>query len=167
MGDFPGVKISSRSNAKAVKPERRSVFHITMNSNIKPKKMSEKLRMVDELTNFIEDSFASRKFLRDFIVFKVEGDSMRNVTREIEVDFGVEQGDKRGRIHAHITMVVTHNSFIRLDPKVLIDDAEYKLGYRPYVHIQSFGDPVFATRQYAGKKNLAASSSLAVPPANK
>jgi hypothetical protein len=134
---------------------------VTINSNRKPKTIAQKNAMVEALSGYIDSQFNEQGFVGDFVTILRPGDSMDRI-KSIDTSFAVEQGKKRGRIHAHITMEIIHSTKIRLDPLVLVAGIEEALGYKPYVHIQGTRNAAFNLREYAAKNNLAAPP--VVPP---
>lgn len=165
MGDisFPGVKVRSaqRRGDQNGPLQKRSVFHITINSNKKPRSIKYKEQLVAGMQTFVEEQFEDQQFLTQLIEFKIPGHNWSQVTAPIKLSYAVEQGSARGRVHAHITMKIQHISYIRMKPQVIADMAEQLLGYRPYVHVQSFTDAAFAAEEYARKANLAAAAPKA------
>ncbi len=157
MGERARPRISATAVQTREEDEpdwKSSVFHITINSNRKPKTLPARQDMIAKLDDHVNTIFTDYDFLEEMIQFQVRGDDMHKI-QSIDTEYTVEQGTKRGRVHAHVTVRIIHNSKIRIDPKSIANSTENLLGYRPYVHIQGSRDNAFNQRQYAAKANLA------------
>lgn len=154
MGDFPrAARVREAEPADAGGPRHKSVFHITINSNRKPATRNAEAAMRDNLRNYIQNTFSSNEFLEEMVMFQEGTGSWSDAhIDEVDVDFAIEKGAKKGRIHTHIVLEVVHRSIIRLDPKAIVDSVSRELGYRPYVHITGKGDRTFNLREYNRKQ---------------
>lgn len=167
MGERPRLAVRSTQTRASNEPiYHSSVFHITINSNRKPRTIQQRNQMVETYSQLIDEQFQDDEFMFDsgFIRVLRPGDNLTQI-KTIDTTFAVEQGRKRGRIHAHVTVEVIHSTKIRLDPLILVNKLEDQLGYRPYVHIQGSSNPTFNLREYAAKNNLA-SNLVPRTPAN-
>lgn len=165
MGERPRLAVRSARTRDLDEPLlHSSVFHVTINSNKKPRTVAQRDQMVQQYSDLIDEKFNDEDFMFDsgFLQILRPGDGMTKI-KNIETSYAVEQGKKRGRIHAHVTIEVIHSTKIRLDPLVLVNSLEDQLGYRPYVHIQGTRNNAFNLREYAAKANLASGLSTRTP----
>lgn len=140
----------------------KSVFHITINSNQKPPTRNVEIGMRDALSGYVRNNFSDPGFLQELVMFQPgTGEYNDYYIEDVDLDFAIEKGTKRGRIHAHLVLSVVHRSRIRLRRETIEDTVKQQLGYSPYVHITSRGDRTFNLKAYNRKENAGAA---ALPP---
>lgn len=166
MGERRRLRVEAvQSRQEGERVFHSSVFHITVNSNKKPKTIAQRDEMVKQYSNIIEDVFGDEDYMYEsgFVRVLRPGDDLQANIKDISTKFAVEQGKKRGRIHAHITLQITHSTKLRLDPIMLVNTFEETLGYRPYVHVQGTRNNAINLEEYAAKANLASTSTSRTP----
>lgn len=137
-------------------PRRKSVFHITINSNKTAGTTPARNAMFDGLEDYIRNTFSSNEFLQEAVMFQEgTGEWSDDYIDETRVSAGLEVGAKQHRVHAHIVLTIIHRAKIRLDPGTIAASVQQELGYRPYVHIRGGGDRTFNLEEYNRKQQQA------------
>jgi hypothetical protein len=157
------------------RPERKSHFLVTINSNKVPKTPAEHRAIVECFDRFMYDFFnhsnrsyawyRERKYdirhnLERIFLF-IDGDGDIESINKINVKYAVEKGKKTrgGRIHLHAHLTVYHTARLRMDIEELKTVAvEYLrrcgLGINSvYINVKAFSDRARNLEIYLEKEN--------------
>lgn len=155
----PRINVRRALPLPVVGARRKSVFHITINSNIMPQNEADKTRIVNGLDRYMETVFGTNANMEAITQF-AEGTGHWDdaYIEETDVNFAIEQGTKQHRIHVHAVVQITHRSYIRLSPAAIARSVQRELGYRPYVYVRGGGDRTFNLREYQRKQQRPATT---------
>lgn len=117
--------------ARPRKPRLKHSYYLaTVNSNSKDDSEEGKRRLAEN----IRASFMDQDWVEARILNRADGP-----IEKIEIIPGIEVGDSRGMLHAHVAIKISHRSNVKLDYegiKKWWDDAGY-----PYVYIRFQAQP--------------------------
>ena len=131
---------------------RNSTFHVTCNTNFRPKTNEESRIAASNLRIAAQDTFANQARLIPLVTF-LNGDQWsEKIIKDVDVLIGVELGThpKGTRIHCHIKVAINHYSKIHLNPKVIKEHMILNSPGKPFVHYVhiSIHSPVFSLEDY-------------------
>lgn len=131
---------------------RYTDFHVTLNTNIKPRTQQDSLRLQFELRGAIRETLQDDEYMARLLGLQ-QDDYDDNVIRINIGQIGTERGEhpKGGRVHAHFVIEVTHRTTIDLTGVHKRWQGVFNevLGHGTYVFIRLLGSS--AAKNYALK----------------
>ena len=146
---------------KKSKPARRnkkSVFHIVVNTNQPFKTISKDLKEADKkLQNTIEELFYNSKNYAKILKINpykkekyINDKFSPDYIRKIEFnEYSTGISPKMKRLHAHIMITVRHKTLVHVNQAFLTQYFKEVLNLKgPYVHVKNASDAVFNLKEY-------------------
>ena len=146
---------------KKSKPARRnkkSVFHIVVNTNQPFKTISKDLKEADKkLQNAIEELFYNSKNYAKILKINpykkekyINDKFSPDYIRKIEFnEYSTGISPKMKRLHAHIMITVRHKTLVHVNQAFLTQYFKEVLNLKgPYVHVKNASDAVFNLKEY-------------------
>lgn len=143
---------------------KKSVFHIVVNTNKSFMEYSNELKKADtELQRSIEKLFYDSKNYEKILKInpndrdKYKGDTFSpKYIKKIEFnDYCTEIGDKMHRLHAHIMITVRHITLVHINQGFLTNYFNKVLGLKgAYVHVKNVASTVDNLKEYISGHNL-------------
>lgn len=134
MADLPSLEVrnvTEQKHSNAADNLKYSGFHITISTNKRPTSTEMAQDLGGKLNKAIALTF-THQGLSQFIMFLHKpapggpllsnpNHNYKSNIKDIDVQYAIELGQtaRGGRIHAHVVLKVTHNSYIRINIPVL------------------------------------------------
>lgn len=150
------VKKSKPQNS--ARRNKKSVFHIVVNTNQPFKTISKDLKEADKkLQNAIEELFYNSKNYAKILKINpykkekyINDKFSPDYIRKIEFnEYSTGISPKMKRLHAHIMITVRHKTLVHVNQAFLTQYFKEVLNLKgPYVHVKNASDAVFNLKEY-------------------
>jgi hypothetical protein len=132
----PVIKVKGRKQdltKKARNPKpKNSTFFLTINTNQQYKDGDQNL--ANDLEVFEGSIQEILNHINDYVHIKVEGDTWDDKVVDVDIDYVVEHGLKKGQIHTHILFKFKHNTKLLLDYDKIKNKLKDDLGISVYLY---------------------------------
>lgn len=151
------VKLEVKKS-KSARRNKKSVFHIVVNTNQPFKTISKDLKEADKkLQNAIEELFYNSKNYAKILKINpykkekyINDKFSPDYIRKIEFnEYSTGISPKMKRLHAHIMITVRHKTLVHVNQAFLTQYFKEVLNLKgPYVHVKNASDAVFNLKEY-------------------